>query len=159
QWECPEIAAILCIDSMDIHAEVEDLGGLMDPEVWEYVAQEAYDDISAGGWRDSYTGNWLSREVMDEYGDNARRKVEPHVKAGSRILEVGCSSGISMLRLAPSVGHYYGTDLSPEIVEWTRQRVRERGLGNVRVDCLAAHEIDRVDERNFDVVILNSVIE
>jgi amino acid adenylation domain-containing protein len=159
QWECPQLAAILCIDSMNIHSEIEEPGSLMDPEVWEYVAQGAYDDISGGGWLDSYTGQWLSREVMDEYGENARRKVEPYLKRGSRIFEIGCSSGISMFRLAPLVTFYYGTDLSHGIIEWTRQQVQQRRLDNIRLDCMAAHEIDRVTERDFDVVIINSVIE
>jgi amino acid adenylation domain-containing protein len=57
------------------------------------------------------------------------------------------------------VSFYYGTDLSHGIIEWTRQQVQQRGLDNIRLDCMAAHEIDRVTERDFDVVIINSVIE
>ena len=67
-WECPQLESFLCVDSEDLSAELEDDGGIMDAAVWEYVAQEAFDDISGGGWRDSYTGEWLGRDVMDGYG-------------------------------------------------------------------------------------------
>ena len=159
QWDCAAFEAFLCIDSHDVHAEVEESGGLMAPEVWDYIANEAFDDISGGGWKSSYTGEWLSREVMDEYGDNILAKLAPLVTRESRVLEIGCASGISMFRLAPLVARYYGTDLSPGIVRWSEAEAARRGIESIRLATLAAHEIDRLDERGFDVIILNSVIE
>lgn len=57
---------------------------MMDMEVWNYVAQEAVDDISGGGWVDSYTGELLSRQVMDDYGDNIVQKLLPYLNSGTR---------------------------------------------------------------------------
>ena len=159
QWECPTLVMLLSLDSENFAADSEADGGIMDAAVWDYVAEETFDDISGGGWKDSYTGEWLSREVMDEYGDNILAKLRPYVDANARVLEIGCASGISMFRLAPLIGYYVGTDLSPGIVRWSEDESRKRGLDNVRLHALAAHEIDRVGERDFDVVILNSVIE
>ena len=159
QWECRELQAFLCLDSRDVHGEIEEQGGMMEPEMWEHVARETFDDISGGGWKSSYTGEWLSREVMDEYGENIRRKLEPLLNEQSRVLEIGCASGISMFRLAPLVGRYYGTDLSRGIIAWAGREAAGRGLDQVRLAALAAHEIDQIDEHEFDVVIINSVIE
>jgi len=159
QWECPDLRAILCIDSNDVHAEPEELSGMMDPQVWDYIAQEAFDDISGGGWKSSYSGEWLSREVMDEYSENIRAKLAPYLDSSSRVLEIGCASGISMFRLAPLVGRYHGTDLSAGIVDWAAREAQQRGLENIRLQCLPAHAIDQVPARDFDVIILNSVIE
>jgi amino acid adenylation domain-containing protein len=159
QWDCPELAAFLCVDSDGVHGEIEQRGGMMAPEIWDYVAEEAFDDISGGGWKSSYTGEWLSREVMDEYGENIRRKLAPRLTPASRVLEIGCATGISMFRLAPLVARYVGTDLSPAIVAWSEREAGRRGLSNVRLAALAAHEIDRLGESGFDVVVLNSVIE
>lgn len=159
QWDCPALAAFLCVDSDGVQAEIEQRGGMMAPEIWDYVAEEAFDDISGGGWKSSYTGEWLSREVMDEYGENIRRKLAPLLTPASRVLEIGCATGISMFRLAPLVARYAGTDLSPAIVAWSEREAARRGLSNVRLAALAAHEIDRLDESGFDVVVLNSVIE
>ena len=60
----------------------------------------------------SFTGEWLSRE-----DGRLRRqhpeKLAPRLTPASRVLEVGCASGISMFRLAPLVAEHVGTDLSP----------------------------------------------
>ena len=159
QWECPELRGFLCIDSVDVHGERESGGALMNKEMWDYVGREAFDDISAGGWRSSYSGAWLSREVMDEYGNNILLKLSPHLTPPTRILEVGCASGISMFRLAPRVGFYLGTDLSREITQWSETERRKRGLNHIRLQQVAAHEIDQLGETEFDIVIMNSVVQ
>ena len=159
QWECSDLKTALCLDSLNVHGEQEDAGEMMNLDVWNYVAQETFDDISGGGWKSSYTGDWLSREEMDEYGDNIRLKLAPYLTSDSRVLEIGCASGISMKRLAPLVRWYYGTDISQGIIDWTSAEMAKQGITNITLRCLAGHETDRIDERNFDIVIMNSVIE
>ncbi|HVU25269.1 MAG TPA: amino acid adenylation domain-containing protein [Opitutus sp.] len=159
QWDCPDLAVLLCPDSRDVHGESEGIGEFMREEVWDYVGKEIFDDISGGGWRSSFTGEWLSREVMDEYGDNARRKLAPRVTRNSRVLEIGCASGMTMFRLAPLVAYYHGTDLSSEILRWSEGERKRRGLDNIFLEHLPAHEVGRVTERGFDVVIINSVLQ
>lgn len=159
QWSCPDLSGLLCPDSGDVYAESEGTGELMREDVWDYIGKEIFDDISGGGWKSSYTGEWLSREVMDAYGENIRGKLAPHLRPTSRVLEIGCSSGISLFRLAPSAGFYLGTDLSGEILKWTRAEAARRQLPQVRIEHLAAHEVAQAGERDFDVVILNSVLQ
>jgi amino acid adenylation domain-containing protein len=159
QWACADLAALLCPDSEDIHGEPEGVGEFMREEVWDYVGREARDDISGGGWKSSFTGEWLSREVMDEYGENIRRKLAPRLRPTSRVLEVGCASGISMFRLAPLAAYYHGTDLSAEILRWSQGEIERRGLANIRLQHLPAHELRRVGERGFDCVVINSVLQ
>ena len=159
QWECSHLELLFCVDSQDIHTEPEGAGDMMKEAIWDHVGQNAFDDISGGGWTSSYTGQWLSRQVMDQYGDNARAKLLPYLRPNSRVLEIGCASGISMFRIAPLVGYFCGTDLSREIVRWTGAEIERRGLKNIRLHHLAAHDIDRLDGELFDVVILNSVVQ
>jgi amino acid adenylation domain-containing protein len=159
QWECPRLRLLVCADSHDVHAESEGRGDYMREEIWQEVGRNAVDDISGGGWISSYTGECLSRDVMDQYGDSAARKLAPHLHEDSRVLEIGCATGITMFRVAPHVGFYCGTDLSADILQWSRQEVERRGLTNVTLVHLAAHEIDRLPHRSFDVVVINSVIE
>jgi len=159
QWDCADLAVLLCPDSHDVHGESEGIGEFMRQEVWDYVGKGIFDDISGGGWRSSFTGEWLSREVMDEYGDNALKKLAPRVTSTTRVLEVGCASGITMFRLAPRVAYYHGTDLSAEILRWSRGEIERRGLQNIQLEHLPAHELRRVTERNFAVVVINSVMQ
>lgn len=160
QWECPSLSTFLCLDSTDIHSEDEvEKSERMERKLWEYIGETAVDDITGGGWFTSYTGDPFRPEEMEEFADNVFRKLEPLLNDRMRVLEIGCASGFSMYRIAPQVGFYCGTDLSGVIIEKNRQRVQEEGLRNISLACLAAHEIDRLDERNFDLVIMNSVIQ
>jgi amino acid adenylation domain-containing protein len=159
QWECPHLGLVFCADSRDPTEAIQLDGGLKLEAIWDTVGQLGYDDISGGGWTSSFTGDWLSRRVMDEYGDNIRAKLAPYLHRGTRVLEIGVGSGISMIRLAPMVGYYLGTDLSGEILHRTAAEVRRRGLDNVVLRHLAAHDVDRVGEGEFDVVVFNKVID
>jgi amino acid adenylation domain-containing protein len=158
-WECPRLDILFCADSHDVARESEGLGGMMREDVWDHVGRTAFDDISGGGWTSSYTGEWLSREVMDEYGDNICAKLAPYLNETTRILEIACGSSISLLRLAPRAGFYCATDLSRPILDWTERQVAMAGLQNVRLHHLPAHETCRLVEAGFDIVILNSVIQ
>lgn len=159
QWECPQFRSYICMDSDSVHDAREDQNELMKKELWDYVGEEADDDIAGGGWVNSYTGEKLSREVMDQYGDNILHKLKPLLKKEHRVLEIGCSSGISMFRLAPLVGYYAGTDLSDEILKKTEAERKRRGLENVSLTCCPAHDVDTLKDSGFDVVILNSVVQ
>ena len=159
QWECAHLETILCIDSDMVLQETEEENELMKKDLWDYVGEDAQDDIQGGGWKNSYTGEDLSRQVMDEYGDNILHKLKPLLNSETRVLEIGCSSGISLFRLAPLVKSYYGVDLSSEILEKTEVERKKRGLENVTLQCLPAHKVDTLEEKDFDVIIINSVIQ
>ncbi|MCP4151991.1 MAG: AMP-binding protein, partial [bacterium] len=114
------------------------------------------------GWVSSYTGYPFSKKEMGEYGDNILKKLIPLLNKNMRILEIGCASGITMYRLAPLVKEYYGTDLSGVIIEKNKKRIQKENLDNIKLFCLAAHEISQIDTEQsgtFDLIIINSVIQ
>ncbi|MCP4153433.1 MAG: AMP-binding protein, partial [bacterium] len=163
QWECETFHSYLCMDSYDIHGEEEnEKSQLMDVELWHNVGETATDEITGGGWVSSYTGHPFSKKEMDEYGDNVLTKLKPLLHKNMRVLEIGCASGITMFRIAPEVGEYYGTDLSEVIIEKNKKRVQKEGIQNIKLFCLAAHEIEQIEtdiSTGFDLIIINSVIQ
>jgi fengycin family lipopeptide synthetase D len=160
QWECDSFHTYLCMDTRDIYGEEEEeTSPLMDKTLWEYVGKSAADDIEGGGWLSSYTGEPFSGEEMAEYGDNVLKKLAPFLHPQMRVLEIGCASGITMYRIAPGVGFYYGTDLSQVIIEKNKKKIEQEGHQNIKLSGVAAHEIGRLGENNFDLVIMNSVIQ
>lgn len=158
-WECPELAHIVCLDAQEFQALRETPGELMSTELWDFVAGDADDDIQAGGWKSPYTGQWLSREIMEGYGENARRKLEPLLGPGTRVLEIGVASGITMRNLAPLCADYLGLDISERVLARARQEADRRGLANVSLRRLAAHQIGELETGAFDCVVMNSVME
>jgi len=160
QWECRGLDTFLCTDSRDVYGEDEiEKSQLMSRKLWEYVGETSVDEITGGGWNSSYTGAPIPKEEMDEYGDNILKKLQPLLHKNLRVLEIGAASGISMYRIAPQVKLYYGTDLSGATIEKNRKRVKQEKHKNIKLARLAAHEVDQLEERDFDLVILNSVIQ
>jgi amino acid adenylation domain-containing protein len=160
QWECRDLHTFLCTDSWDLEAEEElEKSELMDEKLWEYVVESASDEITGGGWFSSYTGKPFSRLEMEEYGDNVLQKVAPFLHPRARVLEIGCASGLTMDRIAPRVGYYHGTDLSAAMIARNRQRLKGAAGQNIALTCLPAHHIDRLPDKEFDLVIINSVIQ
>jgi len=161
QWECPSFCSFLCMDTEDNYSVMEIGKDQMksEKELWNYIGEKAVDEITGGGWLTSYTGEPFTKEEMDEYGDNILKKLLPLLNKEMRILEIGCASGITMYRISPHVEFYYGTDLSSVIIEKNRERIREENIKNIMLACIPAHQIDTIKERNFNLVIINSVIQ
>jgi amino acid adenylation domain-containing protein len=159
QWQCEDLGAVVCVDSDDFWKENEPPKSSMDPALWNYVVERAGDDIEAGMWRDSYTGRPFSREEMNEYVENTFKKLKPILNKNSKVLEIGCASGISMFRLAPLVKRYVGIDLCHPVIQLNKKKIREKGIKNIRLRTLYAHELDKIAERDFDMVIMNSVVQ
>ena len=159
QWDCPNLRSLLCFDSHCFTAETENENSATMVEIFDHFGAKALDDISGGGWSSSFTGQWLSREVMDGYGDNALAKLRPLLTRRSRVLEIGCATGITMFRLAPLCGQYVGADLSSEILSFAQREIARRAAGNISLFHLPADRIDELDEGDFDVVVCNSVAQ
>jgi amino acid adenylation domain-containing protein len=159
QWQCPRLHSFVCIDSDDIFSLKEQENRLMSKELWGYVEDNADDDIAAGGWLSSYTGEKLSREEMDEYAENVVDKLKPYCNAQTKVLEIGCASGITMFRMAEFVDAYHGTDLSQGVIDRNQKIVEEKSIDNIHLSCIQADEIDKLGIADFDVIIINSVVQ
>ncbi|MDP9702830.1 amino acid adenylation domain-containing protein, partial [Paenibacillus intestini] len=160
QWECNCFQSYVCLD-IDSVLDGEDASRneMMDNEIWEYIGKKATNNIEGGAWVNSYNREAFSVEEMDEYAENAYLKLKPYLGPETRVLEIGCASGLSMFRISPHVGLYYGTDISNVIIEKCRVQVSKTAQENIKLKCLPAHEIGKLGEGQFDIVILNSVIQ
>ncbi|WP_081011898.1 non-ribosomal peptide synthetase [Burkholderia multivorans] len=158
-WSCKSVTSMVCLDRESTRPFEVSYEAAADRDLWDYVAQEASDDIQASGWMNSYTGEYFSREEMGEYVENTLAKLRPYLSSSSRVLEIGCGSGLTMFAVAPSVAFYFGTDLSPDIIEKDRCIARERGLHNITLAAMPAHEVGGIEAGPFDVIVLNSVVQ
>lgn len=157
QWDTASCKSFICLDEWEAEDySISDEGA---KKLWDYVAETSDDIITASGWRNSYTGQPFSKAEMDEFVDNVLEKVRPFLRPGTRVLEIGCGSGLVLHRIAPYAGHYTGTDISGEALDICRMGIKDNSIGNVELHCLSAIETEILSGREFDIILVNSVIQ
>ncbi len=113
--------------------------------------------------RDRYTHGHHESVVQN----HARRRAEgeawfllPHLKAGMRLLDVGCGPGTITAGLARAVapGETIGIDLSEEILVQARDHAASEGVDNVTFTAGDVYQLNYEDE-TFDVVYANQVLQ
>lgn len=157
QW-CTDLESYICLDAEDIHSVMEKQeSNLMDVELWNHVAEQATDEITASGWISSYTGLPIAKAEMYEYEKNVFEKLKPFLSKDVRVLEIGCGSGLTAFAIASYVSFYLGTDLSSAVIARNSSRANLLGLQNLIFKECFADQINQIDGK-FDVVIINSVI-
>ena len=68
------------------------------------------------------------------------------------VLEIGCGTGTTALKLAPSVQRIVGTDISGEMITIARERAAVAAWGNAEFEAAPAQRIAGAD-RPFDTVL------
>jgi amino acid adenylation domain-containing protein len=109
------------------------------------------------GWVSSFTYTPIPQEQMKEQveGTVGRiRSLHPH-----RILEIGCGTGLLLFRIGPECDEYVGTDFSSVALDYLRRHLNDSKNKNIRLIQATADGIPLSAGRNFDTVILNSVVQ
>jgi trans-aconitate 2-methyltransferase len=92
----------------------------------------------------------------------AARRIEPYVRPGHRVLDVGCGIGIVTERIAARArgGRVWGIDLGGRNVWYASHTVRKSNVSFFRADILAdAGEVRERTGGAFNVITLVDVIE
>jgi amino acid adenylation domain-containing protein len=146
-------------DALHADAEREQVGH------WQALYDETYGGGDAPGdpgfnivgWNDSYSGAPIAPAEMASWVDETVAKIR--ALAPRRVLEIGCGTGLLLLRLAPDCFTYAGADFSAAAIDFTAAQVRARGLdARVQLQRCEATEVG-ADAAAFDTVVLNSVIQ
>ncbi|ACC81023.1 non-ribosomal peptide synthetase [Nostoc punctiforme] len=146
--------------------EDEDLQG-EHVELWQQVFNDAYhqpqdieDDptLNLASWNDSYTGKPYPKAAMQEWRD---KTVEQILElAPKRVWEIGCGTGMLLLKIAPHCQKYLGTDLVAAGLHYIEQHLQQQSLKEkVTLKQGAANQFEGIEINNYDLVILNSVIQ
>jgi amino acid adenylation domain-containing protein/non-ribosomal peptide synthase protein (TIGR01720 family) len=133
---------------------------------WQALFEDIYRQTSAHqdptfnitGWNSSYTGLPIPPEEMREWVD---RTVEQLLALRpNRVLEIGCGTGLLLLRIAPHCSGYWGTDFSSEALRHLQQVQRStKDLEHVTLIHRKADNFEGIEANVFDTVILNSVVQ
>ncbi|MBD1881802.1 non-ribosomal peptide synthetase [Coleofasciculus sp. FACHB-T130] len=138
---------------------------LQDEQVsqWQMLYNENYNQPAASsdpkfnivGWNSSYTNQPIPAEQMREWVDNQVAGIldlQP-----SRVLEIGCGTGLLLFRIAPHCNKYCGTDFSSASLNYIQEQLAQ--LPQVTLLQKLATDFEGVESEAFDTVILNSVVQ
>lgn len=106
---------------------------------------------SADFW-DGIAEKYAASPVRDEdaYAYTLER-VRAHLRAGDEVLELGCGTGTTALKLADAAARIVATDLSGEMLRIGREKAKAQGVRNVEFRTL---DVARDDSgHRFDAVM------
>lgn len=109
-------------------------------------SQPANLDVIQSQTRRKYNAFWATYDIIIS-----------HNLAGKKVLIPGCGFGEDLLRLAELGADVSGFDLSPDILEITRQRVKRFGRGTIAIDQMPCEKLTYSDN-SFDVVIFIDIL-
>jgi 2-polyprenyl-3-methyl-5-hydroxy-6-metoxy-1,4-benzoquinol methylase len=102
---------------------------------------------------DSAADKYARKKVGNEaaYAQTLDR-TRAHLNQDQQVLEFGCGTGTTALKLAANVGHITATDISGRMIEIAQEKIREQSIENVTCKQLTLDQIAQGDAR-FDVVL------
>ena len=113
--------------------------------------------FNIAGWNSSYTGEAIPEREMREWLDHTVAQILD--LRPSRVLEIGCGSGMLLFRIAPQCVEYLGTDISSAALASVQRQADALGLdAKIRLEQRRADEFDGL-AGGYDTIILNSVVQ
>ncbi|MCP4549379.1 MAG: amino acid adenylation domain-containing protein [bacterium] len=133
--------------------------------LWQKLFEDTYSQpaghqeptFNIVGWNSSYTGLPIPAEKMRAWVENAVDQILS--RRPSRVLEIGCGTGLLLYQIAPHCTQYCGTDFSESALRSLRSELNERGLSQVTLFQRMADDLEGIETEAFDAVILNSVAQ
>jgi amino acid adenylation domain-containing protein len=161
------VAYIALNPEYSVAREKNQIMQLQDEQVlqWQMLYNETYNQpavesdptFNIVGWNSSYTNQPIPAEEMRDWANNQASQIlalQP-----SRVLEIGCGTGLLLFQIAPRCTQYCGTDFSPISLNYIQQRLANQQLANVTLLQKMATDFEGVETTAFDAVILNSVLQ
>ena len=160
QWSIPKLTNIILIDIHTPKPAPENFDQKSVSSFWDGIAESAVDRKSAAGFlrRDKGKDAYSESEV-DEYKDRVLQLCSTTLTKNSRVLEIGCGSGLIGLALVPQVGSYVGLDPSELTQTKNRNTCENLGHNNAVFKTGFAHDISHFENGSFDCIILASVVQ
>jgi SAM-dependent methyltransferase len=110
--------------------------------------RRAFDDVAA-----DYDGPSGNNEIVQYMRERLRRAVLANAPAGSRLLDLGCGTGLDAAYFAERGYEVVGIDSSPLMIERSRDRLRAAGLtGRTEFYVLGIEEIALLRWSAFDLI-------
>ena len=112
-----------------------------------HETRDAFDSVAA-----DYDGPRGNNGLIQDMRSEMWRTLDATFAPGSRLIDLGCGTGLDAVRMAAVGHHVTATDWSQRMVERTRERAEHEQLADrVQAIIVGAHELSRLDgQAEFD---------
>jgi len=136
-------------------------------ENWRYLFDQAKqsgtvvldpaDDFS--GWSSVITGRSIPTVEMRAWADATADRISQ--LNPKKVLEIGCGTGLILLRIGGFVESYTGIDVLESAISELRHTLLKRPdlYAKVQLSCQTADALDNLESGSFDTIVLNSVAQ
>jgi len=93
--------------------------------------------------------------------ESPKKLVEPYVKDGQVVADLGCGSGYYTLALAELVGpkgKVYAVDLGKSCIRALEKKARKGGYRNIEARASSASDVSFIKDRSVDFVLANGLL-
>jgi amino acid adenylation domain-containing protein len=133
--------------------------------IWDGTYRDDRSSVTDGatnlaGWRNSYDGQPLPAHEMQQWLAETVDRIL--ARRPRRVMEIGCGTGMLLLRIAPRCQAYLACDLSEQAVAQVQTQLRATDLRgcDVRLGVGSALQVPPgLEPGSLDCVVLNSVIQ
>lgn len=113
--------------------------------------RQAFDGVAA-----EYDGPSGNNEIVQRFRHATWRVLTTTFPVGSRLLDLGCGTGLDLAELTSRGYRVVGVDWSPSMVSRTRSRIVANGLGDrARAEILGIQELASLVGEKFDGIYSN----
>ncbi|MFE9686821.1 amino acid adenylation domain-containing protein [Streptomyces sp. NPDC006285] len=136
-------------------------------QLWRRIYDERYTSASSAPlgddfaiWLDSETNRPIPLEEMRRWRDAVCDRIRALRPA--RILDIGVGTGLLLASLAPDCEQYWGTDLSPTVIDRLGEQLKREHpdlADRVVLRTQPADDVTGLPDGQFDTVVINSVVQ
>jgi SAM-dependent methyltransferase len=120
-------------------------------------ARQTPQDAQARFW-DRFARRYAAHKLGDPAGyERTLARVGETISGMGRVLEIGCGTGSTALRLAPLTGHYLATDISPNMIAIGREKAEAAEIADLDF-AVASLETLEAAPGTFDAVLAFSML-
>lgn len=123
--------------TISLHAEPESANNL---QKQLHETRDAFDSVAA-----DYDGARGNNALIQDMRSEMWRMLDATFAPGSRLMDLGCGTGLDAVRMARIGHHVTATDWSQRMVDRTRRRAEQEQLADsVQALALGGHELSRI---------------
>lgn len=105
------------------------------------------------GFWDRAARKYAQSPIEDMVGyERSLARISAMLRPTDHVLELGCGTGSTALRLAPSAGTYVASDIAPEMIAIANEKLAEASIANLRFAAGTAADAPH-HEGGYDVVL------